>query len=178
MFQLLIKNSKIFRNPCGIDVLRRILPPQLATFHCTPISRGIEEFFDPKKLKPTDVIITGRSWTAADLRRKSFDDLHKLWYVLYKERNLLLTAKEKARRSLRPISAAEEARYMKVKRSMGAMKLVLAERKRISQMLKTQDLQLLPQNYFTKPTTRQKFVMLLNHEGGLGTLLCYRSHHS
>ena len=59
--------------------------------------KGFSDFFDPVPEKPTDIVITGRAWTLPDLRRKSFEDLHKLWYVLYKERNLLLTAKQKIR---------------------------------------------------------------------------------
>ena len=79
--------------------------PAMASFHATTRAcMGFEEFFDQKE-KPGDEIVTGRSWTAADLRRKSFDDLHKLWFVLYKERNLLLSERERQRRNQRPISA-------------------------------------------------------------------------
>jgi hypothetical protein len=57
--------------------------------------------------------------------------LHKLWFVLYKERNLLLTARDKHRRNLNPIPATEEKRYFDVKGSMAAIKFVLHERKTI-----------------------------------------------
>jgi hypothetical protein len=43
-------------------------------------------------------MLLGRSWDAAELRRKSFDDLHKLWYLLLIERNVLHTQKDEARR--------------------------------------------------------------------------------
>lgn len=38
--------------------------------------------------------ITGRPWTARELRRKSFKDLHVLWYVIARERNLLATQRQ------------------------------------------------------------------------------------
>ena len=96
--------------------------------------KGFDQFAEQKE-KLDEVIHTGRSWTPADLRRKSFDDLHKLWFVLYKERNMLLSEREKIRRLGRPVSAKEESRYTKVKRSMGAIKFVLNERSKIRKEL-------------------------------------------
>ena len=95
---------------------------------------GFDEFIETKA-KPDETVVTGRGWTVPDLRRKSFDDLHKLWYVLYKERNLILSEKEKTRRSQRPILSPQENRYIKVKRSMAGIKVVLNERKRIQVLI-------------------------------------------
>ena len=95
---------------------------------------GFQDFFDVKA-KPDDIVTTGRAWTVPDLRRKSFDDLHKLWFVLYKERNLLLSEREKTRRNQRPVLKPEENSYTKVKRSMAGIKIVLNERKRIQGLI-------------------------------------------
>lgn len=70
--------------------------------HQSRVLLGLEEFFEHgKALPPFDTQnrpVYGRAWTADELRIKSFEDLHKLWFVLLKELNLLSTQKNEARR--------------------------------------------------------------------------------
>lgn len=56
------------------------------------------EFFDDKKNWGETSIRTGRSWRLDELRIKSNSDLHKLWFVLLKERNMLLTMEAECKR--------------------------------------------------------------------------------
>lgn len=70
----------------------------------------------------------GRPWSVTELRRKSYEDLHKLWYVLYTERNMLLTEQQLSRR--RQLRFPQPQRITKVQKSMQAIKQVLGERKR------------------------------------------------
>jgi large subunit ribosomal protein L47 len=70
-------------------------------------------------------IYSGRSWRASELRLKSFDELHQLWFVLLKEKNRLVTdlgARENAR------GWSGVGRLRKVKESMARIKTVLKER--------------------------------------------------
>nr|CCA20824.1 mitochondrial 39S ribosomal protein L47 putative [Albugo laibachii Nc14] len=77
----------------------------------------------------TERIKVGGDWKAWMLRLKSSDDLHKLWYVLLKERNALLT--ERAICRSKNIPFPDPTRRKKVQKSMARIKLVLHERSQI-----------------------------------------------
>lgn len=58
------------------------------------------EFFDNKKNWGESQVRTGRSWKVDELRIKSNTDLHKLWYILLKERNMLMTMEAECKRAV------------------------------------------------------------------------------
>ncbi|KAI9256902.1 mitochondrial 39-S ribosomal protein L47 (MRP-L47)-domain-containing protein [Sporodiniella umbellata] len=100
----------------------------------TPVAstkpKGLYQFFENNQALP-EQIWTGRSWKAKELRQKSFEDLHKLWYVLLKERNLLATQKHEASRLNIPTQTwTNRGRMMKCQKSMARIKCVLNERQR------------------------------------------------
>jgi large subunit ribosomal protein L47 len=115
----------------------RIARAALETSASTPLTRsisstaaasrahGLDAFVDANRDEKTFV---GREWLASDLRNKSYEDLHELWYVLLKERNMLLTERYLARTNREPMRAPQ--RMTKVRKSMARIKLVLTERAR------------------------------------------------
>ena len=95
----------------------------------TPVAASaLDQFRDSVDRQTRASEPVGRSWRAKELRRKSYDDLHKLWYVLYKEKNMLLTEQQLSKR--RQLIFPQPDRLRKVRKSMGAIKQVLGERKR------------------------------------------------
>lgn len=97
--------------------------------------RGVEQFLDIGT--SAGARRTGRSWRVSELRLKSFDDLHKLWFILLKERNVLLTEKAWCKTNSRHWTNGE-SNLFKVKTSMQRVKGVVAERIRAVKSLRVQ----------------------------------------
>lgn len=72
---------------------------------------------------------TGRAWKAIELRLKSNDDLHKLWYVCLKEKNLLLADKVLHDRYNRMFH--NKHRMYKVALTMRRILVVMKERQKV-----------------------------------------------
>ena len=97
-----------------------------------PRRMGIEEFFGPTYAMSEDGKPTrapaGRAWRVSELRGKSYEDLHKLWWVCLKEKNMLLT--DRLYYGQVGVEMPDAARYSKVRRTMAGIKHVLGERSR------------------------------------------------
>lgn len=78
--------------------------------------------------------------------------------MLYKERNLLLTSRQKTKRRLQPNRDVDENRYINVKRSMAAIKFVLDERKKIDKMLLERGELIEPSSPFTAALIKKKQI--------------------
>ena len=55
---------------------------------------GLYGFFNEAReplIAPTDLAAHGRAWNVQELRRKDWEDLHKLWWVCAKEKNRIAT---------------------------------------------------------------------------------------
>lgn len=84
------------------------------------------EFFDNKDNWGAKSVKVGRPWRTDELRLKSNEDLHKLWYVLLKERNMIMTMEEEYKREAELFPNPE--RLEKVEESMENLLEVVLER--------------------------------------------------
>lgn len=87
---------------------------------------GLMQFFDDPKNWGEQEVKSGRAWKKEELRIKSNEDLHKLWFVLLKERNMLLTMAEAATKQTELFPSPE--RIDRVEESMRNLEDVVRER--------------------------------------------------
>ncbi|KAK3318363.1 mitochondrial 39-S ribosomal protein L47 (MRP-L47)-domain-containing protein [Apodospora peruviana] len=113
--------------PLPIPVPREELP-----FVETDPDHGLWDFFQDRKTvaqAPELDSQHGRAWQVEELRHKSWDDLHRLWWVCVKERNRISTAQwERTKSELGFGDAEAKTRDREVRFSMRAIKHVLTER--------------------------------------------------
>ncbi|KAI1437194.1 mitochondrial 39-S ribosomal protein L47 (MRP-L47)-domain-containing protein [Xylaria sp. CBS 124048] len=95
-------------------------------------NHGLWDFFYAKGkllLTPEEAAEHGRGWTVEELRQKSWEDLHKLWWVCVKEQNRVATArKEKSRLKFTEGFDEDALRLVAVRKTMKSIKHTLTER--------------------------------------------------
>lgn len=96
----------------------------LSTEAAAPAS-PLAAFLDPYDLDPLTPA-PGRAWTADELRKKSSPDLEKIWIVLCKERNMLLSSRYHHGVMKTEMKFPERIRTVRV--SMARLKHVVRER--------------------------------------------------
>ncbi|UYV83073.1 MRPL47 [Cordylochernes scorpioides] len=107
----------------------------LRCLHASSIRSDLMEFFDSEENWKKQQVRSGRSWKKDELRIKSNEDLHKLWYVLLKEKNMLLTMEEAALKKNAAFQSPE--RLDKVEESMENLEEVVKERNKAYYELET-----------------------------------------
>ncbi|CAN2391605.1 Mitochondrial 39-S ribosomal protein L47 (MRP-L47), partial [Pristimantis euphronides] len=108
---------------------------QCSSLHSSTARRGLEEFFDDPKNWGETTVKSGDSWTVPQLRCKSNQDLHKLWYVLLKEKNMLMTLEQESKRQRVAMPSPE--RLTKINQSMENLDTVVTEREDALRLLQT-----------------------------------------
>ncbi|XP_027173508.1 39S ribosomal protein L47, mitochondrial-like [Coffea eugenioides] len=87
----------------------------------------LEDFFEADRSSDDDKpVVYGRGWKASELCLKSWDDPQKLWFVLLKEKNMLMTQRQMLH--AQNLRFANPEHISKVRKSMCRIKHVLTER--------------------------------------------------
>jgi len=124
-------SSRTLLTPC-LNEANRVT---CRSFAVSTLRQSLLDFFDEEANWDKDDTKTGRPWKLEELRIKSNVDLHKLWYVLLKEVNMLLTMEEEYRRVQKLFPGPD--RLDKCEESMENILQVVRERNEAYNMLET-----------------------------------------
>ncbi|KAI9663018.1 MAG: 54S ribosomal protein L4 mitochondrial [Bathelium mastoideum] len=106
-------------------------PAKRAKIEVDP-KHGLWQFFNEKKTAislPEEDGAHGRAWSVHELRHKSWEDLHKLWWLCIKERNRLATEAYERRRLKAGYGDYESQQRAKtIRETQKAIKHALTER--------------------------------------------------
>ncbi|CAH1394473.1 unnamed protein product [Nezara viridula] len=111
------------------------IPSSSGKCFSSQVTKNLMEFFDSEENWTKGEVKVGRSWKKEELRIKSNEDLHKLWYVLLKEKNMLLTMEHEYKQCYESFPSPE--RIDKVKESMFNLEDVVRERNKAYWLLET-----------------------------------------
>lgn len=105
------------------------IPPAAGNLK-SPDDHPLWQFFSDKKFlrSPDEMDTLSRPWTIAELRRKSFDDLHSLWYSCLKERNVLARENHLVKFGFESQTETYEEVSEKIRTTMWRIRHVLSER--------------------------------------------------
>ncbi|EDO16103.1 hypothetical protein Kpol_1001p15 [Vanderwaltozyma polyspora DSM 70294] len=109
--------------------IRAPIPPSAKNIVC-PEDHPLWQFFADKKFlrDRADLDNHSRPWTIPELRRKSFEDLHSLWYTSLKERNILARENHLLKTAVESSDDSFEKVADKVRTTMWRIRHVLSER--------------------------------------------------
>lgn len=115
--------------------LRLIPITTSCSFHTSSSKRDLMEFFDAKENWGENQVKCGRAWNKDELRIKSNKELHQLWFILLKEKNMLLTMEHECKDKMKLFPSPE--RIDKVEISMENLEAVVRERNKAYHLLET-----------------------------------------
>ncbi|KAF2226815.1 mitochondrial 39-S ribosomal protein L47 (MRP-L47)-domain-containing protein [Elsinoe ampelina] len=111
---------------------RPVLDPKKRSRIAVDPDHGLYKFFRSTEVSmttPEELGKYGRAWTVEELRKKGWEDLHRLWWACVQERNLIATEEEERRRTEAGYGELEASdRDDAVKKTMRAIKHTLTER--------------------------------------------------
>ncbi|KAG8628540.1 hypothetical protein KVT40_004413 [Elsinoe batatas] len=111
---------------------RPVLDPEKRSKIAVDPDHGLYKFFRSSEVSmttPEELSKYGRAWTVEELRKKGWEDLHRLWWACVQERNLIATEEEERRRTEAGYGELEASdRDDAVQKTMRAIKHTLTER--------------------------------------------------